>query len=122
MESLAPPLVCGNIQTRHCGRIILHLRSLLGESHPVHEVGSPLFRRQAGVEIRQSGRILSDCGLCGQDEGKRSSSHDKSLQHPGQAMFHVQTSGWIWNDYLPAALLLHKNTPWSDQKIHANLT
>ena len=88
MESLAPPLVCGNIETRHRGRIVLHLRSLLGESHPVHEVGSPLFRRQTGVQIRRIGRILSYRGLYGQEEGKRSSSQDKSLQHLGHAFLH----------------------------------
>ena len=94
MESLAPPLVCGNIETRHRGRIVLHLRSLLGESHPVHEVGSPLFRRQTGVQIRRIGRTLSDRGLYGQEEGKRSSSQDKSLQHLGHAFLHFWTSSW----------------------------
>ena len=89
VKGLAPPLVGGNVEPRNCRGVVLHLRSLLRKSHPVHQVGSPLFRRQIGVQIRRSRCTLSDRRLCGQGKEKRSNSQDKSLHHLRHASVHV---------------------------------
>ena len=77
VKGLAPPLVCGNVEPWNCRGVVLHLRSLLRKSHAVHQVGSPLFRRQIGVQIPRSRRTLGDRSLYGQ--GK-----EEAFQLPGQ--------------------------------------
>ena len=79
VKGLAPPLVCGNVEPWNCRGVVLHLRSLLRKSHSVHQVGSPLFRRQIGVQIPEESLHLGRPQSVRQGKEKRSSSQDKPL-------------------------------------------
>ena len=43
VKGLAPPLVCGNLEPRHRGGVVLHLGSLLRKRHAAHQVGGALL-------------------------------------------------------------------------------
>ena len=54
VERLAPPLVCGNIEPRNCGGVVLHLRRLLREGHAMHQVGGPLLGGQLWIHVGEA--------------------------------------------------------------------
>ncbi len=87
VERLTPPLICRNVEPRNRRGIVLHLRGFLRKSHPVYQVGSPLFRRQIRVQIGSGCCILGDQRLYCHGEEKRSSCEKKSLH---DAFIHIE--------------------------------
>ena len=81
VQSLAPPVVRRHIQPRNRARLVHQLRSLLFERHPLHQVGSALLRRQAGVQIGRLLRILSPrrARHSAADQTRRNRSQSKAL-------------------------------------------
>ncbi len=81
VEGLAPPLIGGNVEPRHCRGIVLHFRGFLGKGHPAHQVGSPLFCCQMGVQIRRRRGSSGERRLHG--AGQEKQSRYKPLRHLG---------------------------------------
>ena len=70
MQSLAPPLVRGNLEPRNGGRVVLHLRRFFRQRHAMHQVGGPLLWGQLRIQVREIFGFLSNC-VCS-DEANRS--------------------------------------------------
>ena len=82
VESLAPPLVGRNVETRHCGGVVLHLRCLFGERHAMHQVRGAFLRGKLRIHKRHMRRVLL-----------RASRHERCRAQGGDRESQFQTIG-----------------------------
>ena len=58
VQGLAPPLVGGDTEPWHRGRIVLHFGGLFRQRHAMHQVGGALLGSQLRVHERHACRVL----------------------------------------------------------------
>ena len=87
VQGLAPPVVGGDVETLDRLRRVDHLRHLLFEGHPGHQVLNALIHRQVGVEV---GWLLSTATASKQKQ--RQQRH--GLAHKSPPQLHGRSSGF----------------------------
>ena len=70
VESLAPPVVVGDVEAGDSASLVDELGGLLIEGHGLDEVCGALFGWEAGVEPGLPGRLLAGCLGLGWNYGK----------------------------------------------------
>ena len=89
MESLAPPLICRDIEPRHSGGVVLHLGGFLGKRHPPHQIRGALLGRELGIHVGETLRGLRACILQSRRKEQRSCTSDHAFDHSFHASFHA---------------------------------